>query len=268
MIYQCGVFGNPIAHSLSPQIHQYFAKQFGINLEYEKILVTDFKASTNDFIQKGGKGFNITVPFKEDAHLFIQKFGKLSANAALAGAINTIAIKDGNLFGDNTDGVGLVNDLTKNIGIDIKDKEILIIGAGGASRGIIPAILKHNPAKLMIANRTATKALEIAKEFNALGPTCGFGLDKVKDLPVDIVINATSSSIDGIAPDIAGGCMNSAICYDLMYGKQTPFMNMAINNNAKAVFDGWGMLVEQAARAFEIWFDKKPDTSELIKNKL
>jgi shikimate dehydrogenase len=260
------VFGNPIKHSLSPQIHQDFALQFEMKIEYEKILASDFKSSALNFIENDGVGFNITVPFKEDAFNFVDSADE---SAKTAKAVNTILVKDNQTIGYNTDGIGLVNDLTKNIGIDLDDKVILIIGAGGASRGIIPTILKQNPKRVMIANRTASKAQQLANEFSNLGKTCGFGLEKVKNEPVDVVINATSSSISGEFPDIASGCVKNAICYDLMYSKtNTPFMDFAENNDAKKVFDGWGMLVEQAAKAFEIWTNKKPNTSNLITNRI
>lgn len=265
-IHTFALFGNPIKHSLSPQIHQNFATQFNTNIEYNKVLVDDFEKSAHAFIQGGGNGFNITVPFKEEAYKFADN---LDDSATLAGAVNTIAIDNNTTTGYNTDGIGLTTDLTKNIGIYLQDKVILIIGAGGASRGIIPAILQHNPKRVMIANRTSEKALNLASKFATLGKTCGFGLDKIKNDSVDIVINATSSSISGEFPDINGGCCAGAVCYDLMYSqKNTAFMDFALTNGAKKVFDGWGMLVEQAAKAFEIWTGNTPDTTYLLNNRL
>ena len=259
------VFGNPIKHSLSPKIHQHFASQFNINLSYEKILADNFTASVDDFILSGGIGCNVTIPFKVDAYNFVTQ---LNDNAKQAKAVNTIKIFNKNIIGYNTDGIGIVNDLLNNIRVNLQDKVILILGAGGAARGIIPEILKNNPERLMIANRTASKALDLATEFSTLGKTCGFSLEKVKHSPVDIVINATSSSLDNQVPKIANGCIKGAICYDLAYGKQTSFMDFAKKNNAKFVTNGWGMLVEQAAKSFEIWFDKKPNTQFLINNQL
>jgi shikimate dehydrogenase len=260
------VFGNPIKHSLSPQIHQHFASECNVDITYNKILVEDFTYSAQQFIQSGGSGFNITVPFKENAYHFVDT---LDESAKQAGAVNTIKIQNNNTTGYNTDGIGLATDLTQNIGINLTHKVILIIGAGGASRGIIPALLQHQPKRVMIANRTESKAIHLADTFKHLGKTCGFGLDKIKNDPVDIVINATSSSISGEFPNINGGCCTNAICYDLMYSHtNTTFMDFALKNNAQKVYDGWGMLVEQAAKAFEIWTHTTPNTYYLLHNKL
>jgi len=260
-----GVFGNPIKHSLSPAIHTQFSNQTGCDIKYEKILapINDFDHSAKSFITQGAKGFNITVPFKIEAFNLATE---LTLNAQTAGAANTIKIDGDKLIGENTDGIGLVNDLIKNLGINLNNKTILILGAGGATRGILLPLLKQNPKRLMIANRTASKAKQLALEFSVHGKTCGFGLDKIKDAPVDVIINATSASLDGKMPTIANGVANEAICYDLMYGTQTPFMDWAKANNAKMVVDGLGMLVEQAAAAFEFWTGKQPNTHEVIKN--
>ncbi len=258
-----GVFGNPIKHSLSPVIHTQFAKQTGLDINYEKILapINDFSSSAHQFIDQGAKGFNITVPFKLDAY---QLATKLTINAKTAGAVNTIKVEGSVLLGENTDGIGLVNDLVKNLGINLKDKTILILGAGGASRGILLPLLNQHTKRIMIANRTASKAIQLAKDFSSFGKTCGFGLEKIKHDPVDIIINATSASLDGEMPSIANGVANGAICYDLMYGVQTPFILWSKDNNAKMVVDGLGMLVEQAAAAFEFWTGNKPNTQEVI----
>jgi len=260
-----GVFGNPIKHSLSPTIHTQFAKQTGINISYDKILapINEFSSSAHQFINQGAKGFNVTVPFKLDAFKLATK---LTINAQTAGAVNTIKVDGQTLIGENTDGIGLVNDLVKNLNINLKDKVILILGAGGATRGILLPLLKQRPKRIMIANRTTSKAINLAKDFSSHGKTCGFGLEKVKHEPVDIIINATSASLDGKMPDIANGVANGSICYDLMYGTQTPFMNWAQKNNAKMVVDGLGMLVEQAAAAFEFWTGKQPGTQKVIAN--
>jgi shikimate dehydrogenase len=260
------VLGNPIKHSLSPQIHCEFAAQCGIKIDYQKILVDDFNLTANKLIKQGLKGFNITVPFKIDAFNFATK---LSTNAKLSGAVNTIKISKNEIFGDNTDGVGLKNDLTHNLDLNLKDKIILIIGAGGASRGIIPELLKLKPRRLMIANRTAQKALDLADEFAHLGKTCGFGLEKIKNTPVDLMINATSVALGGKIPNIADSCIRGGYFYDLSYGKDTDFMLWAKQNGAKMVFDGWGMLVEQAKVAFQIWYpETNPDTTKLITNRI
>jgi len=260
-----GVFGNPIEHSLSPVIHAQFAKQTGLDIEYDKILapINDFSHSAKSFIDQGANGFNITVPFKIKA---FELATELTLNAQTAGAVNTIKVDGDNLVGENTDGVGLANDLIKNLGIDLNDKTVLILGAGGATRGILLPLLRQKPKRLMIANRTASKASQLANDFSTYGKTCGFGLDKIKDTPVDVIINATSASLDGQMPTIANGVANGAICYDLMYGAQTPFMDWAKANNAKIIVDGLGMLVEQAAAAFKFWTGKQPNTQEVIKN--
>jgi shikimate dehydrogenase len=259
------VFGNPIEHSLSPSIHTLFAQQTGVQIEYDKILtpVDAFVATAQNFINQGGKGFNITVPFKIDAFNLATKH---SINAQTAGAVNTIKVDGDTLIGENTDGIGLLHDLTKNLDIDLQNKIVLILGAGGATRGILLPLLQQQPARVMIANRTASKAIQLAKDFEPYGKTCGFGLEKIKNDPVDIIINATSASLDQQMPSIVAGVANNAICYDLMYGKQTPFMDWAQNNNASMVVDGLGMLVEQAASAFEFWTGKQPDTQAVIRS--
>ncbi len=257
------VFGNPIEHSLSPNIHAQFAEQMGIDISYEKILapIDEFATTADAFINQGGSGFNITVPFKLDAFKFANQH---TAYAKTAGAVNTVKINGSDILGENTDGVGLVRDLTQNLNVDLTNKTILILGAGGATRGVLLPLLEHNPKRLMIANRTTSKAVQLCKDFSKYGNTCGFGLEKVKDAPVDIIINATSASLNNQMPDIANGCANDAICYDLMYGKQSPFMDWAKANSASAISDGLGMLVEQAGASFELWTGKKPNTQAVL----
>ena len=257
------VFGNPIEHSLSPKIHSLFAQQVGIELSYEKILAPEggFVDSARAFIADGAKGFNITVPFKLDAFALANQH---TPHAQSAAAVNTIKVEGDTLIGHNTDGIGLVNDLMNNLGVELKGKIILILGAGGATQGILLPLLEQNPRRVMIANRTAAKAQQLKHDFAQYGKTCGFGLEKIKHDPVDIIINATSASLDGKMPKIASGCAQGALCYDLMYNKQTPFMDWAVNNQAAQVADGLGMLVEQAAAAFVFWTGKTPDTQAVI----
>lgn len=257
------VFGNPIAHSLSPAIHTQFARQTGCDIDYQKILapIDGFAKCAKTFINQGAKGFNITLPFKIDAFNLATE---LTPNAQIAGAVNTIKIDGKTLIGNNTDGVGLVNDLNKNLNISIGDKTVLVLGAGGAARGILLPLLMQQPKRLMIANRTASKAIQLAQDFANHGKTCGFGLEKIKNDPVDVIINATSAALDGQMPNIANGVANNATCYDLMYGKPTPFMDWAKANDAKIVIDGLGMLVEQAASAFAFWTGKTPNTKVVI----
>ena len=258
-----GVIGNPIDHSLSPMIHHEFAKEFDIEISYEKILspVEAFNLTAEKFISTGGIGFNITLPFKINAYSFSKD---LTEDAKAAGAVNTIKVDNNNIYGENTDGKGLVNDLEKNLEQTLQNKEILIIGAGGATRGILKPILDKNPEKILIANRTKEKSLRLVDEFSEYGKVCGFGIDQIKSKPVDIVINATSTSIDGTMLNLPKGLCEGAVCYDLMYGSVTPFMKWALKDSALVVTDGLGMLVEQAALSFEFWLGKKPATLPVI----
>ena len=257
------VIGNPINHSLSPMIHNEFSNEFNIEISYEKMLspIGEFSLTAEKFIQNGGSGFNITLPFKIDAYSFSEE---LTSNAKAAGAVNTIKIENNVIFGENTDGTGLVNDLEKNLNQNLTGKEILIIGAGGATQGILKPILEKKPEKILLANRTKNKSLKLANDFSKFGKVCGFGLDQIKSKPVDIVINATSASIDGEIPNLPGSLCEGALCYDLMYGIETPFMKWANDNSAKMVSDGLGMLVEQAALSFDFWLGKKPNTSSIF----
>lgn len=264
-MYKFAVFGNPINHSLSPYIHNQFAQQTGCEISYDKLLapVNGFVSSVQTFINQGANGFNITVPFKLDAFEFANE---LTLNAKIAGSVNTIKIKADKIIGENTDGTGLIKDLTHNIGIKLKNKIILILGAGGATQGILFPILKQEPNQVIISNRTQSKAVRLAKNFSKFGNTCSISLNKIKHESVDIIINATSASLDGRMPNIAFSVANNAVCYDLMYGRQTPFMNWAKTNHAKMISDGLGMLVEQAATAFEFWTGTKPDTNKVLNN--
>ena len=257
------VFGNPISHSLSPMIHNEFSNELGIDLSYEKILspIDEFEFTANQFINDGGLGFNITLPFKVEAFNFSQE---LTSNASAAGAVNTIKIDNNVIIGENTDGNGLVNDLEINLAESLSGKEILIIGAGGATQGILKPLLDKNPEKILLANRTSEKSVQLASEFLKYGKVCGFGINQIKSKPVDIIINATSASIDGAMPALPGGVCKGALCYDLMYGAQTPFMKWGLENSARKVSDGLGMLVEQAALSFNFWHAKSPRTDSVI----
>ena len=257
------VIGNPVHHSISPIIHAQFSQEFGLEISYEKILspIDEFQGTVKKFIDSDGQGFNITLPFKIQAHNLSKA---LTPNAKAAGAVNAIKIDNNTLIGENTDGNGLVNDLSSNLKQSLKGKEILIIGAGGATQGILKPILDCNPEKILLANRTKEKSLKLASKFLQYGKVCGFGLDQIKSKPVDIVINATSASIDGNIPNIPKGVVEGALCYDLMYGKETPFMNWANENSARKVSDGLGMLVEQAALSFSFWLGKNPQTKPVI----
>ena len=259
------VIGNPINHSLSPTIHSQFSKQIGLSMNYEKILapLDGFATVANNFVKSGALGFNITVPFKAEAYDLADE---CTLKAKTAGAVNTIKVENGTLYGENTDGIGLVNDLCNNLQQTIKGKDILILGAGGATQGILLPLLECQPERILVANRTKTKSLKLANNYSEYGKVCGFGLDQIKAKPVDIIINATSASLDGKMPEIPSGVATGALCYELMYGRQTPFMKWARKNSALEVTDGLGMLVEQAASAFAFWHGITPETKEVIKS--
>ena len=259
------VMGNPIAHSKSPSIHSLFAEQTQQSILYTAIHVDlgGFKQAVGNFVATGGKGLNVTVPFKQEAWELVTK---RSERAERAGAVNTIKIEDDMLFGDNTDGVGLVNDLTINHNIELKDKNILLMGAGGAARGVLIPLLKQNPASLFIANRTPDRAKDLAVDFSDAGNVEGGGYEHLPDKKFDIVINATAASLQGELPPLPDTLLNdNASCYDMMYGAEpTTFMKWANEHCAKDVLDGLGMLVEQAAESFFIWRGVKPETKTVI----
>ena len=266
IIDRYAVFGNPIAHSKSPQIHTLFAEQTKQSLRYTAELAElgQFDSAVKKFIKDGGKGLNVTVPFKEDAWRYA---AQLSERAQRAGAVNTLKIElDGSVSGETTDGIGLVCDLAKNHHIQIKNKDVLIIGAGGAVRGVIEALLAEQPASLLIANRTKQKATQLADIFSDLGTINGCGLDEINERDFDIVINGTSASLKGDLPALPDSIFRDNSCsYDMMYAPQaTPFMQWSKENCASQVFDGLGMLVEQAAEAFFIWRGVRPETATVI----
>ena len=262
------VFGNPIKHSKSPQIHKLFAEQTKQSLSYTAELVElgQFNQAIKDFIKNNGKGLNVTVPFKEDAWSCATQ---RSDRAQRAGAVNTLMLQqDGSLFGDTTDGIGLVRDLIQNHNLQIKAKDILVIGAGGAVRGVLEALLAQQPSSLLIANRTKQKAVQLASDFSDLGQINGCGLDEINEASFDIVINGTSASLQGDLPPLPDSLFRKNSCsYDMMYAAQaTPFMQWSTNNGAAKVFDGLGMLVEQAAESFYIWRNVTPETKPVIQN--
>ena len=260
------VFGNPIEHSKSPFIHARFAEQTGQQLIYtaERVDVGDFNNAVARFAENNGKGLNITVPFKQDAW---QLATQRSERAERAGAVNTLVINGtGDYFGDNTDGVGLVRDLVRNHKLDLEGKRILIVGAGGAVRGVIEPLLASRPASLTIANRTGEKALQLAEDFSDLGIIRGQGLDEFGTDSYDIIINGTSASLSGELPSLPASLVNeNTFCYDMMYANEpTAFMHWAMQQGAKRVVDGKGMLVEQAAESFRIWRGCEPETAPVI----
>ncbi|WP_172148094.1 shikimate dehydrogenase [Pseudomonas tumuqii] len=260
-----GVFGNPIAHSKSPLIHRLFAAQTGEQLSYEALLapLDDFAGFARHFFVDG-KGANVTVPFKEQA---FQLADSLTARAQRAGAVNTLKkLDDDSLLGDNTDGAGLVRDLSVNAGFELRGKRILLLGAGGAVRGVLEPLLAQQPAALVIANRTLAKAEQLASEFADLGPVVACGFDWI-DAPVDLIINGTSASLAGESPPIAASLIESGhtLCYDMMYARQpTAFNRWAAEQGAARTLDGLGMLVEQAAEAFLLWRGVRPDSAPVL----
>jgi len=259
------VFGNPIGHSKSPMIHQLFAEQTGQRLDYSTLLapLDDFAGCATAFFREG-RGANVTVPFKEDAYRLANS---LTARAQRAGAVNTLSkLDDGSLLGDNTDGAGLVRDLTVNAGFSLTGKRILLLGAGGAVRGALEPLLAEKPASVIIANRTVNKAELLAKLFGDLGPVSASGFDWLRE-PVDVIINATSASLTGDVPPIAPSLIEpgQTLCYDMMYAKEpTAFCRWATEHGAALAMDGLGMLAEQAAEAFWLWRGVRPDTAPVL----
>ena len=260
------VIGNPIAHSKSPLIHSEFAKQTEQDIEYTAELVEPGHVA--EFIKKfqseNGKGLNVTVPFKEDAFKIASH---LSQRARRAGAVNTLILNDPeHYFGDTTDGVGLCNDLIKNHHITLKEKNILILGAGGAVRGVLEPLLENKPAQLVIANRTVEKAHQLAKDFSDLGNISGSSFEDLAGKKFDLIINGTSASLSGELPPLPDNIINQhATVYDMMYGAQpTVFMEWGKQQGAEHCFDGLGMLVEQAAESFFLWRGERPETAKVI----
>ncbi len=265
MSQQYAVIGNPIAHSKSPLIHHAFAEQFGHNIHYSARLIAQDQliAGVSQLIHEGFLGFNVTVPFKEAIWQWV---AEKSERALLAGAVNTVMInKSGQHYGDNTDGVGLCHDLTQNHHIELTGKRILLLGAGGAAKGVIAPLLSHNPSQLTIANRTVSKAQQLTQQFAHLGQTDSTGFEDIEGA-YDIIINATSASLQGDMPPIPVTVINQhSICYDMMYSAtDTVFMQWGRQHGAKKVIDGLGMLVEQAAEAYLLWHGVRPQTHPVI----
>lgn len=253
------VFGNPIAHSKSPRIHALFAAQTGQDLQYEAILApsTGFAATVTAFAGVGGKGANVTVPFKEDA---CRLATELTPRARAAGAVNTLSFEGTTIRGDNTDGAGLVRDILHTLNTTIAGRRVLLLGAGGAARGVILPLLEQQPARLFIANRTADKARQLATTFGIEGG----GFDALAGQSFDLVINATAAGLaDAVLPLpsflFAPGCL----AYEMLYGRETAFMAQARAAGA-TVSDGLGMLVEQAAEAFFVWRGVRPETGPVL----
>lgn len=268
-----GVVGHPIAHSKSPRIHGLFAAQCNIDIDYKKFDVApeEFESFIKEFFEGGGHGLNITVPFKEDA---FRLSTPANEKVKLSKAVNTLYLNEaGELIGDNTDGPGLVKDLLRN-DIPLKGKRLLILGAGGAVRGILPSLIELAPKSITIANRTIQKAEQLKQEFFHLQDINVMGFEGVRSAveqgvereAYDVIINATSLGLEGKTPKITNKAIKATTCcYDLMYSTEnTAFVNWGLENNALKAIDGLGMLVEQAAVSFEIWLRAAPESSAII----
>lgn len=258
-----GVIGNPIAHSRSPDIHRLFAEQTGEHITYERILATrqDFTQVVRQFQDDGGKGLNVTLPFKHDACELVDQITELADHA---GAVNTLLLQDdGTCIGANTDGIGLLRDLKKSLQLPLHARKILVLGAGGAARGIIEPLLGERPDILLIANRTKANARAIADTFQEAGPVWGCSLDEIPSRPFDLILHATSAGLQHRDLALPAGLVGShTCCYDLMYGDTpSPFMQWGREQGAERVVDGFGMLLEQAAESFYLWRGKRPDTA-------
>ena len=262
-----GVMGYPVSHSRSPVIHRLFALQTEQQLQYELLQVMPEKLvkAVRQFQRTGGKGLNVTVPHKQTVAKLCDH---VSERARVAGAVNTLSFRDGEIHGDNTDGIGLLRDLVVNLGVNLDGASILILGAGGATRGIVGPLLEMEPSSIRIANRTLSRAQAIANEFGHLGPvsTCRFNAVPVIE-PYNLIINATSAGVKGEAPPYpAAAISDNTFCYDLSYGiNPTPFSVWAREHGAEKSVMGWGMLVEQAAESFSIWRGVMPDTAPVLR---
>ncbi len=260
------VIGNPVSHSRSPLIHQAFAMQTGERLRYETLLapLDGFADAVAAFARAGGRGLNVTVPFKLQAHALADR---LSERARAAGAVNTLAFGDNGIFGDNTDGAGLVRDLQINLAFPLEGARVLLLGAGGAARGALLPLIRAKPADIVISNRTASRAGRLAAHFaNEAVPVRACPFEALAAHRFDLVINATSTGLSGetlpLPPDIYAP---DALAYDMMYGAgPTPFLRAAREHGAARLADGLGMLVEQAAESFEIWRGVRPDTAPVL----
>jgi len=257
------VVGNPVAHSKSPAIHAAFARETGQDLAYTRLLapLDGFAQTVETFRASGGKGLNVTLPFKGEAFRLATE---RTARALSAQAVNTLRFDAGGIFGDNTDGAGLVRDIVDNLGATLLDRHVLLVGAGGAASGVIQALLDANVASLVLANRTVERARELAQRFGpAVVPR---GLHELDDFCFDVVVNATSASLTGKAPRLPSDVYApGSLAYDMMYGKgETPFLTAAREAGAARLADGLGMLVEQAAESFTVWRGVRPQTAPVL----
>jgi shikimate dehydrogenase len=255
------VIGNPVSHSKSPAIHAQFAAQTGESIAYERLAapLDDFAACVHHFMQSGGRGANVTVPFKLEAFALATQ---LTPRAQAAGAVNTLSFDDGRIVGDNTDGVGLVRDIVHNAGVVLEGRRILLLGAGGAARGVVMPLLAERPQQLVVANRTVARAQELVQSFPAAAPVLKAAAFDDLSGQFDVIINATSASLSADLPAVPATLFGPQVfVYDMMYAETpTVFMQWAAQHGAR-VRDGLGMLVEQAAESFFVWRGARPDTA-------
>jgi shikimate dehydrogenase len=260
------LFGHPVSHSWSPFIHGMFARQFDHVVDYKVQDVTPegFRHAVINFFVAGGGGANVTLPHKPAAAEIVNE---LSARAERARAVNTIVRRSATeLYGENTDGVGLVTDLTRNLGVTIGGSRLLILGAGGATRGVLAPLLEQEPRDVRIANRTPERARLLAEEFADLGEISASGFAAVENRPWDIVINATAASLAGEVPELPARAIDrNTVCYDMAYGRgDTAFMRWAAERGSQRAYKGWGMLVEQAAESYLLWHGVRPETKPVM----
>jgi shikimate dehydrogenase len=261
------VVGNPVAHSLSPRIHAEFARTTGQSLEYQAIEIASdsFAAGIADLQQRGFRGLNVTVPFKVAAW---ELCNSLTARARTAAAVNTVCLQaDGTMHGDNTDGIGLIRDLVDNLKIDIEQQNILILGAGGAVRGVLEPLLALSPSRITVANRDIDRALGLARDFRSFGEIEVIAYNQLISRDYHLIINATAAGLSNQLPPISAAVLERAsVCYDMMYNLSAPtsFVQWSRAQGVARSHDGLGMLVEQAAEAFYLWRGQHPDTSRLL----
>jgi shikimate dehydrogenase len=265
VVDQYGVVGHPVGHSLSPFIHAMFARETAQAMVYRlyDVAPQDFPQRVQEFFDQGGRGLNVTVPHKMAA---VELAQELTPRAAHAAAVNTLALQDGRILGDNTDGAGLIHDLTTNLALVLTHRRVLIIGAGGATRGILGPILDMVPTLVVVANRTPERAQALAAAFADVGAVQGASFEEVGDEPFDLIINATSASLSGEIPPLpAGTIARTTVCYDLAYGRgANAFLNWASAQGCAHALQGWGMLVEQAAESFQLWRGVRPATAYVL----
>ena len=265
VVDQYGVVGHPVGHSLSPFIHGMFARETGQAMSYRPydVAPADFAERVREFFAHGGRGLNITLPHKVAA---VELAQELTPRAAHAAAVNTLALQEGRILGDNTDGAGLLHDLCNNLGLVITHRRVLVIGAGGATRGILGPLLDMVPSVVVVANRTPERAQALAAACADIGNVQGVAFEHVGGEPFDLVINATSASLSGEVPPVAPSVLKrDSVCYDLAYGRSaTAFLSWAQAHGCVHTLQGWGMLVEQAAESFLLWRGVRPATAYVL----